>query len=209
MDLARLIRPVPDFPKPGILFRDITPLLADAAGFAEAIRRLAEPWRGEPLDAIARKHSMFLRSYGELRGFIDRIVSGVVGSLWSILGLGFVVGSLGVANTVTMSVLEQQRSLGLLRAVGMRRGQVVGMVVLQSVLLGAAAGIVGLVAGVTTALFIQFASQPLLGHPLALHIRPGVVVANLLAALAVTALAAWLPARRAVKLELLEALSTE
>jgi putative ABC transport system permease protein len=91
----------------------------------------------------------------------------------------------------------------------MRRGQVVGMVVLQSVLLGAAAGIVGLVAGVTTALFIQSASQPLLGHPLALHIRPGVVVANLLAALAVTALAAWLPARRAVKLELLEALSTE
>ena len=53
MDIARLIRPVPDFPKPGILFRDITPLLADAAGFAEAIRRLAEPWRGEPLDAIA------------------------------------------------------------------------------------------------------------------------------------------------------------
>ena len=53
MDLTRLIRPVPDFPKLGILFRDITPLLADAAGFAEAIRRLAEPWRAEPLDAIA------------------------------------------------------------------------------------------------------------------------------------------------------------
>lgn len=53
MDIARLIRPVPDFPKPGIMFRDITPLLADAAGFAEAIRRLAEPWRGESLDAIA------------------------------------------------------------------------------------------------------------------------------------------------------------
>jgi len=53
MDIASLIRPVPDFPKPGILFRDITPLLADAAGFAEAIRRLAEPWRGERLDAIA------------------------------------------------------------------------------------------------------------------------------------------------------------
>ncbi|MFM7137060.1 MAG: adenine phosphoribosyltransferase [Planctomycetota bacterium] len=53
MDIARLIRPVPDFPKPGILFRDITPLLADAAGFAEAIRRLAEPWREQPLDALA------------------------------------------------------------------------------------------------------------------------------------------------------------
>jgi adenine phosphoribosyltransferase len=53
MDLTRLIRPIPDFPKPGILFRDITPLLADPAGFAEAIRLLAEPWREAGLDAIA------------------------------------------------------------------------------------------------------------------------------------------------------------
>jgi len=53
MDLERFIRPIPDFPKPGILFRDITPLLAEAAAFAEAIDRLAEPWRGERLDAVA------------------------------------------------------------------------------------------------------------------------------------------------------------
>jgi adenine phosphoribosyltransferase len=53
MDLAAHIRPVPDFPKPGILFRDITPLLADAPAFAEAIVRMAEPWRGAGLDAIA------------------------------------------------------------------------------------------------------------------------------------------------------------
>jgi len=53
MDLASLIRPIPDFPKPGILFRDITPLLADHAGFVEAIRQLAEPWRNASIDAIA------------------------------------------------------------------------------------------------------------------------------------------------------------
>jgi len=53
MDLASHIRPIPDFPKPGILFRDITPLLADAAAFAEAIGRMAEPWREADLDAIA------------------------------------------------------------------------------------------------------------------------------------------------------------
>ena len=53
MDLPRFIRDVPDFPKPGILFRDITPLLADPAALAEAIRRMAAPWRGEALDAIA------------------------------------------------------------------------------------------------------------------------------------------------------------
>ena len=53
MDLARHVRPIPDFPKPGILFRDITPLLADAEALRTAIARLAEPWRGERLDAIA------------------------------------------------------------------------------------------------------------------------------------------------------------
>jgi len=53
MDLARLIRPIPDFPKPGILFRDITPLLADAAALAAAIAALAEPWRDARLDAVA------------------------------------------------------------------------------------------------------------------------------------------------------------
>lgn len=53
VDLTAFIRPVPDFPKPGILFRDITPLLADAGALAAAIERMAAPWRGEKLDAIA------------------------------------------------------------------------------------------------------------------------------------------------------------
>jgi adenine phosphoribosyltransferase len=53
MDLGHHIRPIPDFPKPGILFRDITPLLADPAALATAVERLVEPWREEPLDAIA------------------------------------------------------------------------------------------------------------------------------------------------------------
>ena len=46
--IESLIRPVPDFPKPGILFRDITPLLADADGFREALDALLSPWRARP-----------------------------------------------------------------------------------------------------------------------------------------------------------------
>jgi adenine phosphoribosyltransferase len=41
MDLKTLIADVPDFPRPGILFRDVSPLLADARGFATAVRALA------------------------------------------------------------------------------------------------------------------------------------------------------------------------
>jgi adenine phosphoribosyltransferase len=47
MDLGRLIRDIPDFPKPGIVFKDITPLLADPAGLRATIDQLAEPYRGQ------------------------------------------------------------------------------------------------------------------------------------------------------------------
>jgi adenine phosphoribosyltransferase len=50
-DLARLIREIPDFPKPGILFRDITPLLANGEGLRTAVEQLANPFRGK-VDAV-------------------------------------------------------------------------------------------------------------------------------------------------------------
>jgi adenine phosphoribosyltransferase len=51
-DLKALIRTIPDFPKPGIQFRDVTTLLLDAAGFAAAIERLAAAVNGRP-DLVA------------------------------------------------------------------------------------------------------------------------------------------------------------
>jgi adenine phosphoribosyltransferase len=46
------VEDVPDFPKPGILFRDITPLLGDAAAFADAIGLMAEPFAGQGVEAV-------------------------------------------------------------------------------------------------------------------------------------------------------------
>ncbi|NDK38514.1 adenine phosphoribosyltransferase [Pseudoxanthomonas gei] len=48
----QLLRDVPDFPRPGILFKDITPVLADAEAFAEAIAEMAAPWRDVRVDAV-------------------------------------------------------------------------------------------------------------------------------------------------------------
>jgi adenine phosphoribosyltransferase len=61
MDLSQYIRDIPDFPRPGILFKDITPLLADPAAFAESVRRLADHYADTPIDAIAA---------AEARGFL-------------------------------------------------------------------------------------------------------------------------------------------
>src|SRR5881275_2745024 len=59
--LKSLIRDIPDFPKPGILFRDITPLLADPSGLALSIELMANPFRGKNVDLVVGAES---------RGFI-------------------------------------------------------------------------------------------------------------------------------------------
>lgn len=75
MDLKTLVRTIPDYPKPGIMFRDVTTLMADAQGFKATIARLAEPYRTEPVDLVAGI---------EARGFI------LAGAIADRLGCGFV-----------------------------------------------------------------------------------------------------------------------
>lgn len=61
MQLTDFIRDIPDFPKPGIVFKDITPLLAHPEAFTESVRLLAVHYHGQPIDAIAA---------AEARGFL-------------------------------------------------------------------------------------------------------------------------------------------
>lgn len=53
MDLKKYIEDIPDFPEPGVLFRDVTPLLADQAAYKESIRLLADFAREKNVDVIA------------------------------------------------------------------------------------------------------------------------------------------------------------
>ena len=52
-DLRDSIRSIPDYPKPGIIFRDITTLLGDARAFRRAIDELVQPWAGTKIDKVA------------------------------------------------------------------------------------------------------------------------------------------------------------
>ena len=52
-DLKATVRTIPDYPKKGILFRDITTLLADARAFRRAVDELVQPWAGAKIDKVA------------------------------------------------------------------------------------------------------------------------------------------------------------
>jgi adenine phosphoribosyltransferase len=75
MDLNSFIRNIPDFPKPGVTFRDITPMLADAKAFDFAVEKMIEPFVGEKIQKVAAVES---------RGFIFGSIAA------SKLGAGFV-----------------------------------------------------------------------------------------------------------------------
>ena len=53
MDLRNVIRTIPDYPKPGIMFRDITTLLTDARGFRRAVDEMVQPLAGAKIDKVA------------------------------------------------------------------------------------------------------------------------------------------------------------
>jgi adenine phosphoribosyltransferase len=74
-DLKAMIRTIPNYPKPGIMFRDITTLIGHAEGFRATIRRLAAPFENARIDAVAGI---------EARGFI------IGGAVADRLGTGFI-----------------------------------------------------------------------------------------------------------------------
>ncbi|MDO8877523.1 MAG: adenine phosphoribosyltransferase [Pseudolabrys sp.] len=53
LDLRAAIRSIPDYPKPGIMFRDITTLLGDARAFRRAVDEMVQPWAGMKIDKVA------------------------------------------------------------------------------------------------------------------------------------------------------------
>lgn len=134
-------------------------------------------------------------------------VNQVLVILYALLGLSVVIAILGIVNTLALSVIERTREIGLMRAVGLGRIQLAGMVLIESVLTALFGTVVGVAVGVSlaaatptvfsgvglTTLAIPWAT---VGWTLALAI-----VAGLLAAV-------W-PATRAARLPVLEAVSID
>jgi len=136
--------------------------------------------------------------------------------------LALVIASLGQINTMMASVVERVRELAVLRSVGMTRGQVQALVLLEAATVGVVGAIIGVSVGAASVLayalmlFVNMVEAMGFGAPTWASVSSGVWMAlcgarwvalfGLVFAPLMTMLAAWLPAHRAVRLSVVEAI---
>jgi putative ABC transport system permease protein len=161
------------------------------------------------LQKLCQKNGLLLSSTADLARMIESLVSGFNAAMWGMLLVGFVVAAFGMVNTLTMNVLEQTRELGLLRVVGMSRGQVRKYVVGQAAVMGLVGLLPGAAMGELVAFIVNRVSDTVTGHPVEFSIRPEVIVGCVGFGLALTIIAALLPAARAARMLVGEAIQYE
>ncbi len=166
----------------------------------------AEATARPQVDELATESALEPSSLERVAGAVDDALAQVYGLFDALAIVAVIVAALGIVNTLTVSVLERVRELGVLRAAGMTRGQVRRTVVVEAGILGIVGAVLGIVTGLIAAalLIVLPGGAPIVIDPPWVSI----VVAALLG-IGVSMAAAWYPARLASRLAIVAAVQHE
>ena len=146
------------------------------------------------------------RSQEEFKQDREAEIDQLIALIYVLLGLSVLVSIFGVVNTLSLTIFERTRELGMLRAIGTSRSQVRRMIRYESVmtaLLGAVVGaVIGLGLGIATVVALE-------DEGLDLAVSPSLPVTVLVAGILIGVVAAIGPARRASKVDVIQALQYE
>ncbi|MCB1257679.1 MAG: FtsX-like permease family protein [Microthrixaceae bacterium] len=137
---------------------------------------------------------------------VGKVFDFLIGAVNALLAMSVIVALVGIVNTMTLSIFERRAELGLVRALGMTKGQVASMVRSEAVLMGLMGTVIGMSSGVFLS-WILVSSIPEVEIGLSFNwARVGLIF---VVGLLVGVLASILPARRATKLDMLDAIRSE
>ncbi len=123
--------------------------------------------------------------------------------------ISMLVGFLGITNTLTMNVMERTQEIGMLRGIGMTRGQVVQMILSEAALMGAIGGLLGVVFGIILSRIFMLAMTAMSGYNLTYILPNQRILIALIIAILISLVAAFFPAMRAARIRILEAIHYE
>ncbi len=151
------------------------------------------------------------RTAQDLQSFLDQIIK-VLQIIILVFGFITLVASFfGVVNTQYISVLERTREIGLMKALGMRRGTVSWLFIIEATWIGLLGALIGSIAAITAGTLLNpwISEQINFGDEQLLIFDPIQILALIAFLMLVTTVAGLLPARKASKLDPIEALRTE
>jgi putative ABC transport system permease protein len=158
------------------------------------------------VDEAARLSALEPNSLSVVAGAVDSALAQVFGLFDALALVAVVVAALGIVNTLTVSVLERVRELGVLRAAGMTRGQVRRSVVVEAGILGIVGSLLGIAAGLVAGTILVLVGG---GTPLVIEVPWGSLIVAVLLGVGVSMAAAWYPARLASRLAIVAAVQHE
>jgi putative ABC transport system permease protein len=168
-----------------------------------------EPELTERLRTFCRERGLLLDSKQQIHAWFVSKIEGMVVLCWVLLVLVFVVASLGITNSLTMNLLEQTREIAVLRAIGMRRGQVRALLLCQALTIGLVSLVPGLLLGIAWSYLFHWPRNPTISPMMQFQLNTWFVVACSIAAFVVPICAALYPAQRAARLQVIQALRYE
>ena len=147
-----------------------------------------------------------LQSRGEfVQAQVDQ-VSGILNFVYALLLMSVFIAVLGIVLTLLLAVFERRRELGLMRAIGMTRGQVRGSIRWEAIVTAVLGALMGTGLGVALGWIVVRALKPQ-GFTV-FSVSPGSILSFAIAAVIFAIVAAWWPARKAAKSDILAAIST-
>lgn len=175
-------------------------IYVSAAGDVEAARAAVD-------EVVDRTPGVRVQDQAEFRAEQERSIDTILNLFLALLALALFVALLGIANTLALAVFERTREIGLLRAVGMDRGQTGRMIVWEAVIVSIFGAVLGLVVG---AFFGAAVVRSLADDGLTAVVVPGGrLLVYVFAAGAAGAVAALFPAWRASRIDVLQAVTAE
>lgn len=133
---------------------------------------------------------------------VNTVVSLVTLFLGAIASISLIVGGLAIANSMLTSVLERTHEIGVLKAVGARNNEILGIFLLESGAVGGIGGLLGIVAGLSLGYIVSLFGLPV-------DVQPSLLAFAFTFSIAIGLVSGFLPARRAAKLAPVEALRYE
>jgi putative ABC transport system permease protein len=159
--------------------------------------------------AYGKRDRLVIISNQELLGQVSALMQQAFRMFDILAIISMAVGFLGIMNTLTMNVMERTQEIGMLRAVGMTRGQVIRMILAEAGLMGVIGGILGVAFGVVLSLVFMQAMTAMSGYKLEYVLPVERIVSAVVIALLISQFAAFLPALRASRIRILEAIHYE